>query len=252
LQKDDKMRSQGKDFFVGVRLLKSLSLSQEGSDPYEKIFALPSRAFVDYRIMENMKKGFTIIEVTVTISILIIVIMAVLGISFLGQKFYQRGEVRAEILQNGRIISERMAREIRQADELVTQLPQVPDLPGNSPPKEIEFQDGHTPSPYDYLGSDYYYVRYYIATDTDEVHRAYMVYCFDACGICNEYFRWNDTKMAGEVEVGASPCELEDRIIGEYTQDMSFWGAGLINISLTLQKDSEQIDLNTKVLGRNL
>lgn len=201
---------------------------------------------------QNYSKGFTIIEVTVTISILIIVIMAVLGISFLGQRFYQHGEARAEILQNGRIISERMARELRQADELVTQLPQVPDQPENPPSKEIEFQDGHLPSPYAYLGSEYYYIRYYIAEGTNEVHREYIVYCFDACGVCSEYFRWNDTKMEGEVEAGTFPCQLEDRIIGEYAQDMSFWGAGLINISLTLQKDSEQIDLNTKVLGRNL
>ena len=196
--------------------------------------------------------GFTMIEVTVTISILIIVIMAVLGISFLGQGFYQRGEVRAEILQNGRIISERMAREIRQADEIITQLPQVPDQPGNPPPREIEFQDGHTPSPYSYLGSEYYYTYYYITTSTNEVHRKYMVYCFDSCDVCGEYFRWNDTKMEGEVEINTFPCELEDRIIGEYVQDVNFWGAGLINISLTLQKDAEQIELNTKVLGRNL
>ncbi|NQU82751.1 MAG: prepilin-type N-terminal cleavage/methylation domain-containing protein [Parcubacteria group bacterium] len=201
---------------------------------------------------QNYSKGFTIIELTVTISIFIIVIAAVLGISFLGQRFYQQGEIMAEILQNGRIISERMTREIRQADELVTQLPQVPDQPDSPPPNEIEFQDGHTPSPYAYLGSEYYYIRYYIATNTNEVRRNYRVYCFDACGICSEYFRWNDTKMEGEVEVGTSACALEDRIIGEYVQDMNFWGAGLINISLTLQKDSEQIDLNTKVLGRNL
>jgi len=185
-------------------------------------------------------------------SILIIVIVAVLAITFLGQRFYQRGEVRAEILQNGRIVSERMAREIRQADEIVTELPQIPDLPGSPPPKEIEFQDGHTPSPYDYLGSEYYYTRYYIATSTNEVHRKYLVYCFDDCGSCTEYFRWNDTKMDGPLEVSTSPCQLEDRIIGEYVQDMDFWGANLINVSLTLLKDSEQIDINTKVLGRNL
>jgi len=203
-------------------------------------------------IKQNYSKGFTIIEITVTMSILIIVVMAVLGISFLGQRFYRHGELRAEILQNGRVVSERMAREIRQADEVVTQLPQVPDLPDNPPLAEIEFQDGHTPSPYDYLGSEYYYIRYYIAVSTNEVHRKYIVYCFDDCGTCTEYFRWNDAKMVGEVEVGTSACELEDRIIGEYVQDMNFWGAGLINISLTMQKETEQIDLNTKVLGRNL
>lgn len=203
-------------------------------------------------IKQNYSKGFTIIEITVTMSILIIVVMAVLGISFLGQRFYRYGEIRAEILQNGRIISERIAREIRQADELVTQLPQVPGLPDNPPSLEIEFQDGHTPSPYDYLGSEYYYIRYYIAVSTNEVYRKYIVYCFDDCGTCTEYFRWNDTKMVGGAEVGTSACELEDRIIGEYVQDMNFWGAGLINISLTMQKGTEQIDLNTKVLGRNL
>lgn len=201
---------------------------------------------------QNLLTGFTIVEVLITVAIFILIVVVIFSIYLTSQRFYQRGEVRAELLQNGRVILERLAREIRQAEEIVTPLPQLPDNPDNPPPEEIEFQDGHIPSPYQELGSDYYYIRHYLATTTGELYRQYRVYCFDSCEICNTYFRWNDTKIVGEEIVKAHPCDLEDKIIGEYAKELKFWGSGLINISLTLFKQNEKIDMQTKILGRNL
>lgn len=196
--------------------------------------------------------GFTLMEVIVAISIFVLVTMIVFAIYFVGQKFYQKSELRAEILQNGRVVLERLVREIRQTQEVITALPQTPDNPDNPPAGEIEFQDGHLPSPYAYLASDYYYIRYFIASSTREIHRQYRVYCFDECGSCADFFRWSDNKMEDGEPVFVHPCILEDKVVGEYANAFSFWGAGVVNISLTLQKLNELLDFQTSVFGRNL
>lgn len=205
--------------------------------------------------MKKIKKfltGFTLIEILITIAIFALVVTLVFNIYFLSQKFYLQGETKAELLQNGRIILERVTRDIRQSSELVTALPQIPDSPDNPPPSEIEFQDGHTPSPYDYLGSTYYYIRYGLSTSTGEMRRQYRVYCFDDCATCANYFRWNDTQLVEGEPVPTHPCDLEDRVVGEYVLNAQFWGAGLINVSLALTKGNEQLDFKTEIFGRNL
>lgn len=198
--------------------------------------------------MLQKKSGFTLIEVLITIAIFCLVVGLVFNLYDLSQRFYRASETKAELLQNGRIILERLARDIRQAEEMVTPLPQTPD----SPPSEIEFQDGHTPSPYAYLGSDYYYIRYELATSTGEMYRQYRVYCFDDCGTCSSYFRWNDTQLVDGEPVSTHPCDLEDRVIGEYLTEVKFWGAAVINLVLELNKGNEQIELKTEIFGRNL
>lgn len=199
----------------------------------------------------NGLSGFTIIEITITVAIFCLVVGLIFNIFIFSQKFYRQTENNSELLQNGRIAIERISRDLRQAAELVTPLPQTPDVPENPPSQEIEFQDGHTPSPYQQIDSDYYYIRYYVNPDVKELHRQYRVYCFDSCLACSSYFRWSDTKLVGEQTVYTQPCDLEDMVIGEYMQDLQFWGSGSINISLNLSKNSQTINLKTVVLGRN-
>ncbi|PIR91460.1 hypothetical protein COU03_02125 [bacterium (Candidatus Gribaldobacteria) CG10_big_fil_rev_8_21_14_0_10_41_12] len=201
-----------------------------------------------------MKNGFTIVEVLVATAIFVLAIGLVFNIYVLAQKFYQRGETEAELLQNGRITLERISRDIRQAAEMVTALPQTPDSLLSPPPSAIEFQDGHQPSPYDSLGSDYYYIRYYLATSTGpgEMHRQYRVYCFDDCSVCATYYRWNDTRIQDGETVVAHACNLEDYVVGEYFSDIKFWGAGLVNISISLTRFNYPVNLKSAVSGRNL
>lgn len=186
------------------------------------------------------------------IAIFALVALTIFAIYFAGQKLYQKSELRAEILQNGRVVLERLVREIRQTQEVVTALPQTPDNPDNPPANEIEFQDGHLLSPYEYLGSNFYYIRYFITSSTKEIHRQYIVYCFDECASCSDFFRWNDNKMEEGVPMFVFSCILEDKVVGEYANAFSFWGAGVVNISLTLQKLNELLDFQTSVFGRNL
>lgn len=196
-------------------------------------------------------KGFTLVEILVTLVIFILVVVGMFNLFSLSQRFYVKGEMRAELLQNGRVILERMAREIRQANEIVTSLPQVEDNPDDPPVQEIEFQDGHTPSPYQSLGSDYYYIRYYFNTSTGEIYRQYRVYCFDDCSLCSDYFRWNDTLMENGSIIHTHPCLLEEKIIGEYLESLEYWGTDAVNVSLILAKGKEEINLKTEIFGRN-
>ncbi len=102
------------------------------------------------------------------------------------------------------------------------------------------------------IGSEYYYIRYYIPEGENEVRRQYKIYCFDVCDVCSDYFRWDDTRIEGSETISTHSCILEERIVGEYLNDLRFWGSGLIDISVRLEKDNQGIDLSTKVFGRNL
>ncbi len=190
-------------------------------------------------------------EVLVAMAIFAMAVILIFSIYFTSQKFYQKTETKAEILQNARVILERITRELRQTQSIVTTLPQVSDNPSAPPTSEIEFQDGHDPSPYAFLGSDYYYIRYYFSTTTGEINREYKVYCFDDCLDCSVFFKWNDMQVIDGVPTMARSCLLEDRVIGEFVSEIKFWGAGVINISLKLKKLNEEIDFQTNVFGRN-
>lgn len=198
------------------------------------------------------KSALTLTELLVAIGIFLIIIVAVNSAYVLNQRAYREGEMAAELTQNGRVVLERITREIRQAKETVTEIPQVPDNPEQPPPSEIEIEDGHTPSPYEELGSDYYYIRYYLPEGSTELKRQYRVYCFDECAVCDIYFRWNDIRIVDSTEENTHPCLLEETTIGEYITNLKFWGSSLINISITLSKNNKEVNLQTKVLGRNL
>jgi len=200
---------------------------------------------------KKIQKGFTLVEILVFITIFLLVSIGIFNIFSFSQIFYSEKTVQSELLQNGRVILERITREIRQGEGIVTQLPQAPDNPENQPRLEIEFQDGHTPSPYAYLASDYYYIRYYFSSSTKELYRQYIVYCFNPCEDCNAYFRWDDTKVEGVDTVLTHACVLEEKIIGEYVKELNFWGSGLINVSLTLNNKAQELIFQTKIFGRN-
>lgn len=197
-----------------------------------------------------LQSGFTLTEMVVAITIFVLIITAVYSAYTLSHRAYREGQSAAEITQNGRVILERTAREIRQAKEIITEL--ADDETGAT--STIEFEDGHTPIPSSYqeLGSDYYYVRYYV--NGNEFRRQYRVYCFDDCGqlpnVCSSYHRWNAIRET--TPTSTHPCILEDRAIGEYVAGLEFWGLPVINVSATLEKDQKRIDLRTKIFSRNL
>ena len=263
--------------------------------------------------------GFSLTEMLIVIAIFILVILAVYSVYNLSQQAYLTGEKLAEITQNGRVVLERISREIRQAKEIVTELPEE----RIDAPNEIKFQDGHislvfeedtaqgasinaitlasdasdeddyykdvfvkiisgvgagqTRKIYKYNGttkvadiegswdttpisgssykidSSFHYIYYY-QDENNNIYRKVSTYCFSedsiTCIAPETYVPWNAIPPIGQTLLEIT---LEaPRIIGEYVSNLEFWGFRVINISLTLEKKNKTIDLETKILGRNL
>ncbi len=184
---------------------------------------------------QNTNAGFTLAEILVVISIFVILIVLIFSIYILSQKAYYVGDAKAEIDQNGRIAFDKMSREIRQAKEIVTDLPETND----NPPNEIMFEDGHNVS-------EINYIRYYLKNGT-ELWRQIIYYYFDAAPTV--HVRWNAEDQYGEPPASAVS---EDKLIAEYFQTLEFYEPNAINLYAELIKNNHYLYLITKVFGRNL
>lgn len=277
--------------------------------------------------LKNQKKelSFTLVEVIVTTIITFGLLATILSVYTLHQKAYRYGENAAETVQNGRVILERLSRELRQAKEVVVSeekksegITEFPDIKENAL-DEIMFEDGHVSniaeehnpqaatentiklyggasSTDDYykgtfvkiisglgsgetkeileydgtekvatirgtwdeqptassvyrIDSNYYYIRYYKEPNTSNIRRQVRVFYFnDEPDI---YVPWNAEAENPEEDTLQSQT-LSDEIIGEYVENLEFWGFPIINISINITKDEKSIDFSTKIYGRNL
>ena len=98
---------------------------------------MASREMIKFREQRFLfpVKGFTIIEVLVAISIGLVVILLSYLVYDVTLRFTAIENRKIELAQNGRVALDRMTRDFRQAQELVTVLPPVPDDPDNPRPK---------------------------------------------------------------------------------------------------------------------
>jgi len=185
-----------------------------------------------------LNSGFTIFEIIVSISLFTIIIILVGSIYTLSQKAYNKVSNRGELVQNARVSLDRMSREIRQSIDIVTDMPETDDEPGNPPVEEIFFQDGHD-------NSQIFYIRYYLSGTN--LYRSVIVYYFDEEP--DIYVTYNSTDQGGD-----PPEELiqENKVVGEYFNELKYWGSGgLVHVSLNLVKNSDIININTSVFSRN-
>lgn len=186
--------------------------------------------------MKTEKFGFTFIELLVALAGGLLLLLGVLNLFTLGQSAFRVGGNFAEASQNGRIVLERMSRELRQAEELVSALSQNPA----SPSAEIQFLDGHNPQALNYL-------RYYLANQT--LRREVAFYNLTAAPTVPVHYQ--DRNPDGSL---ATKTVTENEIIAEYITAFKLWESGsrLINISLTLTRDNATTNLITALYGRNL
>jgi len=189
--------------------------------------------------MINAKKqnGFTLIELLIAITISVILFMILASSYSLSQKIYTKTDIKAEITQNGRVILDRTIRELRQTPDIVTELPED-NSNASAIGHEIMFQDGHDTS-------NINYIRYFL--DGNNLNRQEIYYYFSEDP--SVHVSWNAKDRDGSDPQLASSTP---RIIGEYVDDMEFWGKKLININLYLSKGNESEILYTAVYGRNL
>ena len=88
---------------------------------------------------KNLNRGFSLAETVIVLAISTIIIGVIFSIILYSKQSFSIGENVAEIIQNGRVVIERISREVRQAKKIVTSLPEE-DI---NPSSEIKFQDGH-------------------------------------------------------------------------------------------------------------
>lgn len=189
-------------------------------------------------LQQIYEKGFSLPELLITITVLIVALGLVYSTHLLSQKSYREVETLTEITQNGRIIFERMTREIRQAKEIVTELSEDEPEETVGPAQGIIFEDGHREEPY-------YYIHYF--KENTNLKQEIIVYYFS--GDSSTYVPWDAAPPEGQT---LEQAILENRIIGEYITGIKFWGSGVINIFITLEKNNKKINLRTKISGRNI
>jgi len=187
--------------------------------------------------MNKRQTGFTIVELVVAMSLMILLLTMVIGIYLVSYRAYNKIDRQAEISQNGRVIMDRLVRELRQTPDIVTDLPTDNSDP-ESLPSELLFQDGHDISTISYL-------RYYLTAG--ELHRQAIIYTFASAP--DLHVRWSDTDQGGDPP---DATILEDKIIGEFVSDIEFWDFPLVNINLYLENIDQSLIINTAVYGRNL
>ena len=180
-------------------------------------------------------KGFSLAELMVAIFIAGLIISLTSGYYILLKNIYQKTDNRAEIIQNGRVILDRMVREIRQSPKISTELPTDPSI---NAPNELQFQDGHEIS-------EIKYIRYFLEDNT--LKRQVIVYYFgDNPG---------DYTYQDAIDQNQNPPIqdiIDEKLIGEYVTDIEFWGNKIININLYLSQNEENKIFFTSVFGRNL
>jgi hypothetical protein len=72
--------------------------------------------------------------------------------------------------------------------------------------------------------------------------RSRIAYYFDEDP--DAYVPWDSPEASEEI--------LENRVVGEYFDKLEFWGSnGLINISLSLGKGQNILDVDTSIFTRN-
>lgn len=188
----------------------------------------------------NKKSGFTLIEVIMALAISLLVVLMISSSYFVAQRAYVKADSKAEISQNGRVIIDRLARELRQTPNIITTLPADNSNPSLTP-NEIMFQDGHDVSRITYI-------RYYL--NGSSLSRQLIHYYFPAEPEIYVYWDAIDTRYPG---IAPQMSVTEDRLIGEYVADIEFWGDEKpVYINLNLHKNKDSIILNTSIYGRNL
>lgn len=157
------------------------------------------------------KSGFTLIEIIVSISLFVVIMLITGSIFSLAQKSYNKSSDLAELTQNGRVCLDRLSRELRQSVTIITELPPTDNIPENQPPNQIFFQDGHDTSQITYL-------RYYL--NNNELKREHKAYFFEDNPLIYVVYNSIDQNDNPPQEI-----ILEDYTVGEYFNQLKFWGS---------------------------
>ncbi|MAG28687.1 hypothetical protein CL632_00875 [bacterium] len=183
------------------------------------------------------KRGFTLFEALIAITAGVTLLGLVMSIYLLSIKSLSLGQNRAELTQDSRIIIERITRDFREARDIATILPEDSDDVENPPTNDVELQDGHT--------QILQYIRYYLSgTDLKRQIRQYS-FASDPT-VLVPFDAEDDFSNPPDLVI------LSDNIVGEFVNDIDYYGDNPIFIELTLIEGDITHKTRTTIYGRNL
>lgn len=184
------------------------------------------------------KSGFTLIEILIAMAAGTTLVLGLYGVYVFTSKLHRTNVNQQELAQNGRIALERMSRDIRQAQAIVTTLPPTNDDILNPPPSFIQFEDGH------YI-ANVQYIKYYLS-DTN-LKRQVIHYYFSASP--TTWVKYNARDSFDNLPLESID---EDVIKADKIGTLQFYGGDTVNIQLTTTNPENSFIFTTEVSGRNI
>lgn len=192
-------------------------------------------------------KSFTLIEFLIATAIFALVMSLSASSFVLGWRAFSQGSQIAQLQQNGRVVVERLSREVRQTDELILEAEQTwlnnlletNDYPFPAP---ILFQDARQ--------DDLQYVIYSLKeNESKQLYRLSVYFYFPDDPAVQ--VRWNAADTNGNPPQATL---VKEELVGEYIKEIDFQqlSSKMININLILEKEGKTLDLETKIGGRNI
>lgn len=177
------------------------------------------------------KKGFSLIEIMISIAIFMMVIILVNSVFNLSKKINDKNSNLAELIQNARVSLDRLSRELRQSADLVT------NISSSTPAHSILFQDGHDLD-------EITYIQY--SLDGSDLIREHIKYYFSINPSTYVYYDSIDINGFGPI------ATTTKQIIGEYYNSMDIINVdGLLTIDLDLTKNNYHFNILSDVYIRN-
>lgn len=184
-----------------------------------------------------MKKGFSLPELLIAITITALVVEAAYFASRIGQSTFKSSSEKIELTQTSRVLLDRMSRELRQATEIATDLPPTEADP---PATQIMFEDGHVQITR--------YITYQFSTNS--VRRIITAYYFGtSLPDSSEWVPYNALDSEGNPPNSA---ELNNDLIAENISTFTIYGDAVIYINLIAAKDGQEVNFSTAINPRNL
>lgn len=191
-------------------------------------------------MIKNPKKlkGFTLVEILVAVFLGTIIVMAGYSVFNMSYKSYKKNYANTELNQNARIALERMSREIRQARDITTTLPEnaIDAL------SAIQFQDGHG------------IVQTGVPTNCDFLYITFSLSGNDLHRQLNYYYLLTDPNTCIKWDTyGAIESALViDEIKAQQITDLQFWGTQkTVSIHFTVTDGQSSYQFETKTTARN-
>jgi len=186
----------------------------------------------------SSKKGFTLIEIIVAIALSFILLGALYSVYLTSYRSYRNNVARAELNQNARIAMERITRDLRQTQEITTDLPPTNTDQLNPPSTEIQFQDGHNTAKIQYI-------RYYFLNGN---LRRQVIHYFFTSDI-NSWVKWN---ALDQFNNSPQTSIDEDTVRADKVTSIQFYGVDYVNIIITVSDQNGIYTYETQTLGRNI